>query len=111
VLGRSLVLQVKRIPMVSWLRLSFLANAFGYLMNYLYFAPKFCQRRVVTVIEAMNMCFGIFNEQVFTWSGMPNSVILAGIWLNGLAIIASGIFGFDMTTTKKGEQNAHLLFS
>ncbi|MFA0070881.1 transporter, partial [Vibrio breoganii] len=25
--------------------------------------------------------------------------ISAGIWLNGLAIIASGIFGFDMTTT------------
>ncbi|CAM4462752.1 sodium:solute symporter family protein [Vibrio agarivorans] len=77
----------------------FLANAFGYLMNYLYFAPKFRQLRVVTVIEAIRMRFGKFNEQVFTWSGMPNSVISAGIWLNGLAIIASGIFGFDMTTT------------
>ncbi|PMH45040.1 transporter [Vibrio sp. 10N.286.49.B3] len=77
----------------------FLANAFGYLMNYLYFAPKFRQLRVVTVIEAVRMRFGNTNEQVFTWSGMPNSVISAGIWLNGLAIIASGIFGFDMTTT------------
>ncbi|MCY9869962.1 sodium:solute symporter family transporter [Vibrio barjaei] len=77
----------------------FIANAFGYLMNYLYFAPKFRQLRVVTVIEAIRMRFGQVNEQVFTWSGMPNSVISAGIWLNGLAIIASGIFGFDMTTT------------
>ncbi|PMG30838.1 transporter [Shewanella sp. 10N.286.52.C2] len=77
----------------------FLANAFGYLMNYLYFAPKFRQLRVVTVIEAIRMRFGKVNEQVFTWTGMPNSVITAGIWLNGLAIIASGIFGFDMTTT------------
>ncbi|MFA0250805.1 transporter [Vibrio sp. 10N.261.45.A4] len=77
----------------------FIANAFGYLMNYLYFAPKFRQLRVVTVIEAIRMRFGKVNEQVFTWSGMPNSVISAGIWLNGLAIIASGIFGFDMTTT------------
>ncbi|MBR9728911.1 transporter [Shewanella intestini] len=77
----------------------FLANAFGYLMNYLYFAPKFRQLRVVTVIEAIRMRFGKANEQVFTWTGMPNSVITAGIWLNGLAIIASGIFGFDMTTT------------
>lgn len=77
----------------------FLANAFGYLMNYLYFAPKFRQLRVVTVIEAIRMRFGAKNEQVFTWAGMPNSVISAGIWLNGLAIIASGIFGFDMTTT------------
>ncbi len=77
----------------------FLANAFGYLMNYLYFAPKFRQLRVVTVIEAIRMRFGKVNEQVFTWSGMPNSVVSAGVWLNALAIIASGIFGFDMNTT------------
>ncbi|MDD8058547.1 MULTISPECIES: sodium:solute symporter family transporter [Shewanella] len=77
----------------------FLANAFGYLMNYVYFAPKFRQLRVVTVIEAIRMRFGNTNEQVFTWTGMPNSVVSAGIWLNGLAIIASSIFGFDMTTT------------
>ncbi|OEE21069.1 transporter [Vibrio cyclitrophicus ZF170] len=77
----------------------FLANAFGYLMNYLYFAPKFRQLRVVTPIDAIRMRFGSFKEQVFTWSGMPNSIVSAGIWLNGLAIIASGIFGFDMTTT------------
>ncbi|WED29383.1 Na+:solute symporter [Vibrio sp. DW001] len=77
----------------------FLANAFGYLMNYLYFAPKFRQLRVVTVIEAIRMRFGKVNEQVFTWSSMPNSVVSAGVWLNALAIIASGIFGFDMETT------------
>ncbi|WP_413283381.1 sodium:solute symporter family transporter [Vibrio sp. MA40-2] len=77
----------------------FLANAFGYLMNYLYFAPKFRQLRVVTVIEAIRMRFGKVNEQVFTWSSMPNSIVSAGVWLNALAIIASGIFGFDMTTT------------
>ena len=77
----------------------FVANAFGYLMNYLYFAPKFRQLRVVTVIQAIRMRFGKHNEQVFTWASMPNSVVSAGIWLNGLAIIASGIFGFDMTWT------------
>jgi SSS family transporter len=77
----------------------FVANAFGYLMNYVYFAPKFRQLRVVTVIQAVRQRFGSKNEQVFTWTGMPNSVINAGIWLNGLAIIASGIFGFDTETT------------
>ena len=77
----------------------FIANAFGYLMNYLYFAPKFRQLRVVTVIQAIRMRFGNTNEQVFTWSDMPTSMISAGIWLNGLAIIASNIFGFDMVTT------------
>jgi len=77
----------------------FIANAFGYFMNYAYFAPKFRQLRVVTVIQAVRQRFGSKNEQVFTWTGMPNSVINAGIWLNGLAIIASGIFGFDTETT------------
>ena len=77
----------------------FIANAFGYLMNYLYFAPKFRQLRVVTVIEAIRMRFGSKNEQVFTWSSMPTSLVSAGVWLNALAIIASGIFGFGMETT------------
>ena len=77
----------------------FIANAFGYFMNYAYFAPKFRQLRVVTVIEAIRMRFGATNEQVFTWSSMPNSVVSAGVWLNALAIIASGIFGFDMNMT------------
>jgi len=77
----------------------FIANAFGYFMNYAYFAPKFRQLRVVTVIEAIRMRFGNKNEQVFTWASMPTSMVSAGIWLNGLAIIASGIFGFDMNTT------------
>jgi len=77
----------------------FIANAFGYLMNYLYFAPKFRQLRVVTVIQAVRQRFGSANEQVFTWTSMPNSIINAGIWLNGLAIIASGIFHVDIETT------------
>jgi len=77
----------------------FIANAFGYFMNYAYFAPKFRQLRVVTVIQAVRQRFGSKNEQVFTWTSMPNSVINAGIWLNGLAIIASGLFGVDIEAT------------
>ncbi|TVU71199.1 sodium:solute symporter family transporter [Cobetia crustatorum] len=77
----------------------FMANAFGYLMNYLYFAPRFRQLRVITVIQAIRQRFGSVNEQVFTWSSMPTSIINAGIWLNGLAIVTSGLFGYDMETT------------
>ncbi|MEL0615996.1 transporter [Cobetia marina] len=77
----------------------FMANAFGYLMNYLYFAPRFRQLRVITVIQAIRQRFGAVNEQVFTWSSMPTSIINAGIWLNGLAIVTSGLFGYDMETT------------
>lgn len=77
----------------------FLANAFGYFMNYLYFAPKFRQLRVVTAIEAIRQRFGRTSEQFFTWAGMPDSLISAGIWLNGLAIFVAAVFDIPMEAT------------
>ncbi len=77
----------------------FLANAFGYFMNYMYFAPKFRQLRVVTAIEAIRQRFGKTSEQFFTWFGMPDSLISAGIWLNGLAIFVAAVFNIPMETT------------
>ncbi|MEL7443772.1 MAG: transporter, partial [Pseudomonadota bacterium] len=77
----------------------FLANAFGYFLNYLYFAPKFRQLRVVTAIEAIRQRFGKTSEQFFTWAGMPDSLISAGIWLNGLAIFVAAVFNIPMEAT------------
>jgi SSS family transporter len=77
----------------------FLANAFGYFLNYVYFAPKFRQLRVVTAIEAIQKRFGRVSEQFFTWGGMPDSLISAGIWLNGLAIFVAAVFEIPMETT------------
>ena len=77
----------------------FLANAFGYFMNWAYFAPKFRQLRVVTAIEAIKKRFGRTSEQFFTWGSMPDSIISAGVWLNGLAIFVAAVFGIDMDTT------------
>ncbi|MCL9776948.1 sodium:solute symporter family transporter [Vibrio methylphosphonaticus] len=77
----------------------FLANAFGYFMNYMYFAPKFRQLRVVTAIEAIRQRFGKSSEQAFTWASMPDSLISAGIWLNGLAIFVAAVFNIPMETT------------
>ncbi|WP_406608818.1 sodium:solute symporter family transporter [Agarivorans sp. JK6] len=77
----------------------FLANAFGYFMNYIYFAPKFRQLRVVTAIEAIKKRFGRTSEQFFTWLGMPDSLISAGVWLNGLAIFVAAVFNIPMETT------------
>lgn len=77
----------------------FLANAFGYFMNWAYFAPKFRQLRVVTAIEAIQKRFGRTSEQFFTWGSMPDSIISAGVWLNGLAIFVAAVFGIDMGTT------------
>ena len=77
----------------------FLANAFGYFMNWAYFAPKFRQLRVVTAIEAIKKRFGRASEQAFTWGSMPDSIISAGVWLNGLAIFVAAVFNIPMETT------------
>lgn len=44
----------------------FLGNALGYFFNYLFFAAKSRQVRVVTPIEGIRLRFGKVNEQVFT---------------------------------------------
>ncbi|WP_299695268.1 sodium:solute symporter family protein [uncultured Vibrio sp.] len=77
----------------------FLANAFGYFCNYLYFAPKFRQLRVVTAIDAIRIRFGKTSEQFFTWAGIPDSLISSGIWLNGLAIFVAAVFDIPMEMT------------
>ena len=77
----------------------FVGNALGFFFNYLYFAPRFRQMRVVTVVDALRLRFGKRNEQVFAWVNMSTTMISAGIGLNGLAIVASTLFEFDMQTT------------
>ena len=79
--------------------LLFVGNALGFFFNYLYFAPRFRQMRVVTVVEALRLRFGKKNEQVFAWVNMFTTSISASIALSGLAIITSTIFNFDMQTT------------
>ncbi len=77
----------------------FVGNALGFFFNYLYFAPRFRQMRVVTVIEALRLRFGNKNEQVFAGVSMFTTSISAGIGLNGLAIITSSLFNFSMEAT------------
>ncbi len=77
----------------------FVGNALGYFFNYLYFAPRFRQMRVITVIEALRLRFGKKNEQLFAWVSMFTSSMTAGIGLNGLAIVTSSIFDFSMEAT------------
>ena len=77
----------------------FAGNALGFFFNYLYFAPRFRQMRVVTVVEALRLRFGKRNEQVFAWINMFTSSISASIALSGLAIVTSTIFDFTIETT------------
>jgi Na+/proline symporter len=77
----------------------FFANAIGYLFCYFWFAPKSRQLRIVTPMEGMKMRFGRTSEQSFTWATIPPNIISAGVWLNGLAIFVSAVFGVPVGTT------------
>ena len=77
----------------------FFANSVGYFCNYLFFAAKARQMRVVTPIEGIRYRYGKLNEQVFTWSIMPSSVLEAAVWLNGLAIFVSAVFDIQLSHT------------
>lgn len=79
--------------------LIFFANALGFFFNFLWFAPRFRQMRLVTPIESVRERFGPVNEQIFTWLQIPLSLVYAAIWLNGLAVFASAVFGLNMITT------------
>ena len=79
--------------------LIFFANSVGFFINYAWFAPRFRRMRLVSPIEAVRERFGPVNEQIFTWLQIPMSLVYASIWLNGLAVFAAAVFGFDMQQT------------
>ncbi|HYD85378.1 MAG TPA: hypothetical protein VEA63_15035, partial [Opitutus sp.] len=60
------------------------------------FAAWFRQTRVITSMEAVRARMGPANEQVFTWLTLPIGIIVAGIWLYGLAIFCAPVFGIDL---------------
>jgi Na+/proline symporter len=75
------------------------ANALGFFFNWSYFARVFRNTRAVTALEAVRQRLGHANEQVFTWLQVPFQVLQAGIWLYGLAIFCTPVFGFDLRAT------------
>jgi Na+/proline symporter len=77
----------------------FFGNSLGYFCNYLFTSYKFRRMRTITAIEGVRDRYGRTNEQVFTWLQIPMSVVYAGIWLNGLAIIAAGFFNIPPNLT------------
>src|SRR5688572_22395290 len=73
-------------------------NALGFFWNWLCFAAWFRQSRVITAMEAVRARLGSGNEQFFTWLTLPIGIVIAGIWLYGLAIFCAPVFGFDLQT-------------
>jgi SSS family solute:Na+ symporter len=77
----------------------FVANAIGFVLNAVYFAPRFRQLRVITSVEAIRHRFGRVSEQVMMWLQIPLSTLQASIHLNALGVFFAAVFGLDLTTT------------
>ncbi len=77
----------------------YMANGLAFFISFLYFSKRFRQTRLVTAIEVVRERFGRANEQFFTWLVVPFGVIHGGVWLYGLGIIVSTVFGVSMELT------------
>lgn len=77
----------------------FIGNSVGYFVSFLLVAEMFRQTRCITPVDAIRRRYGPVNEQFFTWAQVPLGVIQAGIWLNGLAIFTSAVFGISIEWT------------
>ena len=77
----------------------YVANAVGFVLNAVYFAPRFRQLRVITAVEAIRQRFGAVSEQVMMWLQIPLSTLQAAIHLNALGVFFAAVFGLDLNTT------------
>lgn len=77
----------------------YLANAAGFLINYLWTAPRLRQMRIITTLEGIRERWSRGNEQFFTWILLPVGLLTSGIALNGLGVILAAVFGLDINTT------------
>ena len=77
----------------------YFGNALGFIVNAIYYAPRFRQARVVTGLEAIRLRFDRVSEQFFTWLQLPFGLLQAGVWLNALAVFFAAVFKFDLTLT------------
>lgn len=75
----------------------YIGNSIGFLINALYFAPRFRQLRVVTSIQTVRLRFGQASEQVFTWLRLPFGTLQASVWLYSISVFVSAVFGLDVT--------------
>jgi len=90
----------------------FLANALGFLVNYLWIAPMLRQTRVVTAIQAIRRRLGPGNEQFYTWLQIPIGLIYASIWLNAVGkFFAQAFPQFELTWTIIGVGSVVLAIS
>jgi SSS family transporter len=74
----------------------YMANALGFLVNYLWFAVRFRRMRATTAPDVIRDRYNKSTEQFYSWFTLPIGVISTGLTLYSLAIFSSSIFGFQI---------------
>jgi Na+/proline symporter len=74
----------------------YLGNAFGFTVNYFYFAARSRQMRHITTIEAVRERFDKISQQFYTWLSLPLGIVSGSIWLFGLCLFVSVAFGIPL---------------
>ena len=72
----------------------YMANALGFLVNYLWFAVRFRQMRATTGPDVIRERYNKSTEQFYSWFTLPLGIISTGLTLYSLAIFSSAVFGF-----------------
>lgn len=81
---------------VMWI---YWGNFAGFLLCFLWFAPKFRQMRIMAFPEVLVKRFGNHFGQFYTWILMPTAPIYPAIGLLTLGIFVSTFFGIPMEST------------
>ncbi|MEZ6190940.1 MAG: hypothetical protein R3C45_06560 [Phycisphaerales bacterium] len=76
----------------------YLANSAGFLLNAVWLAPWFRQMRAITVPQVIEQRYNELTRQVYAWLNLVLGLIYSALWLMGLAIFSSAVFGFDLVT-------------
>ncbi len=74
----------------------FLANAAGFLLNFICTAPWFRQLRATTGPEIIRLRFGPGTQQFYAFVGVIMGLLMAGLHLFGLSIFCSAVFGLPI---------------
>ncbi len=76
----------------------FIANALGYLLNYLFTAKLFRQMRATTAPEIILQRFNFSTQQFYVWVGLLPGIMMASLTLWATALFTSAVFGYNLST-------------
>jgi SSS family transporter len=77
----------------------YLANTICLFINFLFLGAWFRQLRVITTPQIIEMRFGLKTRTLYAWVGVLMSIIYSALFLYGLAIFSSSVFGFGIQAT------------